>query len=283
MTPEHIDEQEYTEIWSNMCRIRSFEDCVYTAIENGHITTYAYLSAGHEAIPSTIAPPMRGAWSLSQHRNHGNYIAFGGDLPSLRDELLGLPTGCCGGMGGSPPIQDREKKIIGHCGLIADHIGIATGIAYARREPVVCFFGDGAAEEDYALPPMGFAATHNLPILFVCEDNDLSVLTEKHVRRCWNIVDVAKSLGIKFARDIIDNPLHIREATMRAKDNLPALLNIRVCRKYWHVGAGSDGDPSWDRMNLVREDVVRTIGASAMEKIEADADEEMNILWNGYV
>ena len=46
------------------------------------------------------------------------------------------------------------------------------------------------AEEDYVLSALGWAATKNLPILFVVEDNNLSILTEKKVRRVWEMDDV---------------------------------------------------------------------------------------------
>ena len=39
--------------------------------------------------------------------------------------------------------------------------------------------GDASAEEDYALGALGWASTKELPILFIVEDNNLSILTEK--------------------------------------------------------------------------------------------------------
>ena len=39
--------------------------------------------------------------------------------------------------------------------------------------------GDASAEEDYVLGALGWAATKKLPILFIVEDNNLSILTEK--------------------------------------------------------------------------------------------------------
>ena len=39
--------------------------------------------------------------------------------------------------------------------------------------------GDASAEEDYVLGALGWASTKKLPILFIVEDNNLSILTEK--------------------------------------------------------------------------------------------------------
>ena len=58
--------------------------------------------------------------------------------------------------------------------------------------------GDAAAEEDYVLGGLGWASTKNIPLITVVEDNNLSILTEKKVRRNWEMSDVAKSF--KMAR-----------------------------------------------------------------------------------
>ena len=44
-----------------------------------------------------------------------------------------------------------------------------------RKEIVVIFFGDGATEEGVFFESLDFASLHDLPILFVCENNNYSV------------------------------------------------------------------------------------------------------------
>ena len=46
-----------------------------------------------------------------------------------------------------------------------------------------------------------------LPILFIVEDNNLSILTEKKTRRHWEMHDVAKGFKMK-SYNIDDNPLN---------------------------------------------------------------------------
>ena len=58
------------------------------------------------------------------------------------------------------------------------------------------------------LAALGYAATHKLKILFICDDNNLSVLTPIKDRRNWEITDVAKSFGISSI-DISDDPWNI--------------------------------------------------------------------------
>ena len=155
--------------------------------------------------------------------------------------MLWRKTGCSKGMGGSASIHSIEKNIFGHDGLMGSQVPIAVGYAYETRKPTIAVMGDASAEEDYVLGALGWASTKNLPVLFIVEDNNLSILTEKKIRRNWEMDDVARAFKIK-AYDIDDNPLSLGEALHGYNFNHPMLLNINTTRKYWHAGAGQDGD-----------------------------------------
>ena len=161
-------------------------------------------------------------------------------------------------MGGSASIHSHAKNIFGHDGLMGSQVPIAVGHCYATRKPTIVVMGDASAEEDYVLGAMGWASTKNLPILFVVEDNNLSILTEKKVRRNWEMDDVARAFKMR-GFNIEDNPEIIKE---HLKDvfNGPMLLNINTNRKYWHSGAGQDGN-NFDRyekeLNLLGEEAIQ--------------------------
>jgi TPP-dependent pyruvate/acetoin dehydrogenase alpha subunit len=144
-------------------------------------------------------------------------------------------------MGGSASIHSIEKNIFGHDGLMGSQVPIAVGHAYETRKPTIVVMGDASAEEDYVLGALGWASTKNLPVLFIVEDNNLSILTEKRIRRNWEMDDVAKAFKME-ARNINDNPLSLWEALHGYDFSHPMLLNINTTRKYWHAGAGQDGN-----------------------------------------
>jgi TPP-dependent pyruvate/acetoin dehydrogenase alpha subunit len=177
---------------------------------------------------------------FGQHRGHSVYLSFGGKPVELIDELLGLPTGCAKGMGGSASIHCPTIHMYGHDGLMGSNVPIGVGACFASKKPTIVFVGDAAAEEDYALAAYGWAATKNLPMLFVIEDNNLSILTEKKVRRSWEIHDVARSMGIE-SFNISDDPEEILKTLQDYTFNKPMLLNINTERMFWHSGAGTDG------------------------------------------
>lgn len=255
---------------------RHFENEVYKNVQNKNIKIPVYLSAGQEYIPASIATMLEDKGIepniFIQHRGHSTYLSFGADPIALIDELLGRKTGCAGGMGGSASIHSHEKNIFGHDGLMGSQVPIAVGHCYATRKPTIVVMGDASAEEDYVLGAMGWASTKNLPILFVVEDNNLSILTEKKVRRNWEMDDVAKAFKME-AHNIADDPFYIWQILHDYNFDKPMLLNINTNRKYWHSGAGQDGN-NFDRY----EKELISLGEEAIQ-IDLENKQSIEKLW----
>ena len=268
-------------IFRRMCLVRYFELGVINAVNDGFIPYPIYLSLGQESIAAALSIVIPDYMIFAQHRCHAVYLALGGSPEKLRDELLGLPSGTSGGRAGSNCIQCYENNItmFGHHGLIGENVPLGVGAALGSGKPTVCLFGDGAAEEDYVFAAMGFAVTHKLPVLFVCEDNNLSILTPIQTRRSWSITDVAQSLGMP-AFDITDDPWTLVHRTRELAKNLPVFLNCFTCRARWHVGVGTDGPPEWDRFKLVKEELKKLGLSRKISKIETEVRESMEELWD---
>jgi len=232
---------------ASLCR--NFEEYVFNGIRNKIFKFPIYLSAGQEYISASIAEYMSQnniePSIFIQHRGHSTYLSFDAPIEKLIDELLGKESGCAYGMGGSASIHSKEKNIYGHDGLMGSQVPIAVGHCYKTQKPTIVYMGDASAEEDYVLGALGWASTKNLPILFIVEDNNLSILTEKKVRRNWEMHDVARSFKMK-AHNIIDNPMQIKKYLETSFDG-PMLLNINTHRKFWHSGAGIDDENIFDR------------------------------------
>ena len=228
---------------------RNFEEQVIANVKNKKIKIPVYVSAGQEFIASTIATICKlkkiKPLIFGQHRCHSTYLTFDGDKGKLIDELLQRKTGCTKGMGGSASIHSTKINMYGHDGLMGSNGPIGVGACYATKKPTIIFLGDAAAEEDYVLGALGWASTKNLPLLVVVEDNNYSILTEKKVRRNWEMSDVAKAFKMKgFNCD--DNPMNIYKYS-KFFFKQPCLLNINTNRIYWHAGAGKDSEKTFDR------------------------------------
>ena len=199
-------------------------------------------------------------------------MSAGANPIELIDELLGRKTGCSNGMGGSASIQSKDKNIFGHDGLMGSQAPIAVGHCYHTHKPTIVVLGDASAEEDYVLGAIGWASTKNLPILFIIEDNNLSILTEKKIRRNWEMDEVAKGFRMK-SYNISDNPEDIFMVLKDYSFKEPMLLNINTTRKYWHSGAGQDGD-YFDRY----ENELKNLGEEAI-KIDLETKQIVEKLW----
>ena len=267
------------QIFKTACYCRAFEEKTFEQVQKASLKLPVYLSAGQEFIPSTLA------WFLKengikdyqifiQHRGHSTYLAFGGTPDALVLELLGKETGCANGMGGSASIQSREANIFGHDGLMGSQGPIAVGACFANRKFTLCFAGDAAAEEDYFLSAMAWASTKNLPIWFVIEDNDLSILTKKNVRRNWEISDVASAFKM-HSINIQDDPSEIWDSLEPEQLKGPLLLNIKTNRKFWHSGAGIDDPEQFDRL----EEWINHLGTEVINVARGDVKR----LWEKYL
>ena len=275
---EHLEKtlskKEVLSIYRKTCRNKYFEKQVAKAYDEGKIKMPIYLSVGSEHVPASISEVNKEFMVFAQHRAHSYYMSFGGELEKLRDELLHKETGCAKGMGGSASIHAPEIPMFGHSGHMGDQIPIAVGAALASGKKTLAVMGDASGEEDYVQGALGYAATKKVPVLFICEDNDLSILTPVSTRRSWSLVEICHAYGMN-AVDITDDPWLIAHHVKTIK--LPALINIRTCRDIWHAGTGHDGAPEWNRFELFKEKLNEL--NYDFEPIEFEEKEKMETLW----
>lgn len=180
-----------------MVRIRAFEDAAETLSQGGVrawgleassepalVRGPLHLSTGQEAIAAGVCAHLQRSDVLtSTHRGHGHTLAKGAEVAPMMAELLGRATGFNKGNGGSMHIADFSVGMLGANGVVAAGLPIAVGAAHAfklRQSPqiAVCFFGDGATNRGPFLEALNWAKIYQLPVLFVCEDNQMSATTE---------------------------------------------------------------------------------------------------------
>lgn len=182
------------ELYRTMCRIRAFEDAAEAASQGGvavlgqtlsqaAVRGPLHLSTGQEAVAAGVCAHLRPADCLtSTHRGHGHTLAKGADPTRMMLELFGKAGGYCGGKGGSMHIADFSVGMLGANGVVAAGIPIAVGAAQSlklqgRDAIAVSFFGDGAINRGPFAESLNWAAAFQLPVLFVCEDNQWSATT----------------------------------------------------------------------------------------------------------
>lgn len=263
-----------------MFYVRQFELQVAKAHKNGRISIPIYLGIGQESIAATLSSFLpKGTPIFAQHRAHSYFLSFGGNPRHLRDELISSGDVWSNGSGGSASISSRDINMFGHSGLMGDQVPIATGYALATGTPSLAVVGDASVEEDYVMSSVGYAVKKQIPLLLVCEDNNLSILTEKSVRRTWETSEVAKAYGAQ-GHDIDDTPRAIWEALSKWNLKDVFVVNIRTNRHYWHAGSGQDSIPEHDRLDNLRQELIKRGRSKEITESEARINLEIGGLWN---
>ena len=172
-----LSEEQLVEMYATMCRIRRFEEMADRLYAAGKVHGTMHLSAGQEAVAVGAGRAVRpDDYLLNHHRGHGHFIAKGADVERMMAEFLGKDTGYCRGRGGSMHIADIEANNLGANGIVGGGISLAVGVGLAvqmRRQTqiVLSLFGDGAANEGIFHESLNMAALWDLPVLFLCENN----------------------------------------------------------------------------------------------------------------
>lgn len=270
---------------------RYFEYRIAEDIKNNKITCPTYLSVGSEYIPVLLKYAIqklkiKKVNIFSQHRCHSYHNTFIQKPLELALEIYGSKKGCNGGHGGSASIasENNKYKLIGHSGLLGDNCPLGIGYAFSSNELCIIVLGDGAVEEDYVLGSLGFAASKKCPILFIIEDNDLSILTKKNERRNWEISKVAKSFGIDSYNLYNQNEIetlsyYFELGIQQAKSHKPTLLNINYNRHYWHVGGGQDRVPEYDYLENFEKELLKTHSIKTLATIKQKEKSKILDIW----
>ncbi|WP_219619784.1 thiamine pyrophosphate-dependent dehydrogenase E1 component subunit alpha [Neptunicoccus cionae] len=230
-----------------MERIRAFEETARrAAIDEELVLGAIHLSIGQEAVATGIIENLRrDDYILSTHRGHGHTLAKGAQADAMMKELLGREGGCCGGKGGSMHIADFGVRMLGANGVVGANITIAAGAAHGIKllggdQIVVCFFGDGASNRGPFLEGVNWAGVFQLPILFVCEDNQYSASTLTSDMTSGNIADRARALGLRTTEadgnDVTALAATAAEITARIRETgTPEFLMAKTYRISGHT------------------------------------------------
>jgi len=244
----NFDRKQAFELLTLMERIRAFEEQAMIAAVEKLVLGAIHPSIGQEAAGAGVVTALRREdILLSTHRGHGHTLAKGTDHLAMMRELLGRKGGCCGGKGGSMHIADFGVGMLGANGVVGANIVIASGAAHAIKlkgddRIVCCIFGDGAINRGTFLEGLNWAKVFNLPILFVCENNQYSATTRTSNMTAGNgAVARAKGLGLP-ANEVDGNDvqavLDITTQTIeriRAGGGGPELLQTNTYRRTGHT------------------------------------------------
>jgi pyruvate dehydrogenase E1 component alpha subunit len=241
-----MKKQDALWIYQKMNEIRQFEDKVHDIFAKGEIPGFVHLYAGEEAVATGFCAHLTDSdYITSTHRGHGHCIAKGCDLDGMMAEIYGKETGLCKGKGGSMHIADIDKGMLGANGMVGGGIPLAVGAGLRNKylktdSVVVCFFGDGAANEGTFHEGLNLASIWKLPVIFVCENNMFAEATpQTYSSGSKTIAERSAAYnmpGIRVdGKDVLEVYKEAEKAIERARRGEgPTLIECVTYRNYGH-------------------------------------------------
>jgi TPP-dependent pyruvate/acetoin dehydrogenase alpha subunit len=223
-----------------------FEGAVVDLYARGKIPGFLHTYLGEEAVAAGVCANLRVEDKItSTHRGHGHLIAKGARFDRSMAELFGKRTGYNKGRGGSMHIAEPDLGMLGANAIVAAGIPIATGAAltsqYLGEDWVaVAFFGDGASNEGVFHESLNLASVWNLPVLYVCENNEYAESTPRwQHQKIKNVATRALAYDIPGVtvdgNDVGAVYLCAKEAVERARSGGgPTLIEAKTTRWRGH-------------------------------------------------
>jgi len=234
------------ELYRTMFRIRRFEETVLEEFSRGVFAGTTHTSIGQEANAAGVISVLQpDDVIVTNHRCHGHFIAYGGDMRSLFAEMMGKATGLCGGRGGSQHIHWRNLYSNGVQGGI---VPIAAGMALAEKEKqsgalVTLFIGDGTFGEGALYEACNMASLWRVPLLIVVEHNHIAQTTPTALVMAGRIPERLQAFDIQVTELNTSDASEIQQVSLKCvtsirKTSLPQALVLNTVR----FGPHSKGD-----------------------------------------
>jgi acetoin:2,6-dichlorophenolindophenol oxidoreductase subunit alpha len=173
---EPVVDRSAAQALETMLLIRTFEEKSAELQRTGKSGSMC-TSVGQEAAAVGVVSALaKQDLILTNHRSAGHLLARGADPGRLFAEIAGKATGYCKGKSGSLHISVKELGVVLTSTIVGGELSLAPGVGLSLSMQdtdaiAVVFFGDGAATEGIFHEALNLAAVWNLPVLFVCENN----------------------------------------------------------------------------------------------------------------
>ena len=243
---ETVVDRSVAEALETMMLIRMFEEKSASLQASGKSPSMC-TSVGQEASAAGVIRNLgKDDLILTNHRSAGHLLARGADPGRIFAEIQGKSTGYCKGKSGSLHISVKELGVVLTSTIVGGELSLAPGVglslAMSNSEAIaVVFFGDGAATEGIFHESLNLAAVWNLPVLYVCENNQWQAYVHrKETMLTDHVSEFARAYGVP-SKTVDGNDVEVvSEAARHAIDYVrmmrkPYLLETYTYRLRGHM------------------------------------------------
>jgi 2-oxoisovalerate dehydrogenase E1 component alpha subunit len=220
-------------------------------------------SEGHEAVQAGAGMAFERGRDLlyPYYRNTGITLAVGFALEDIFRSQFARATDTTGGKSIINHVTDKKKGIASISSILAAQCPHAVGAAYTIKyrgeqdRMVLCQFGEGSTSEGEWHESLNFAAIHQVPIVFLCENNQWAISTPIS-KQMGNPSVAARAQGYGIEGVVVDgfDPVAVYDAVRHAREKAvsgggPTLVETMCYRFLSHT---TDDD---ERTYRTREEV----------------------------
>lgn len=198
-----------------MVRIRVFEQKLLQMFAEGRLFGTTHTCIGQEAGTVALYEHLDRTTDavFTNHRCHGQFLAWGGTERELLAEIMGREGGVCGGRGGS---QHLCKGRFFSQGIQAGSMPIAAGYAWQLRRLnqngiAVVHIGDGTLGEGLVYESINFAALLKVPLLVIVENNGVAQSTNTRDVIAGDIASRFAAFDVPVDRREADDPVELAD------------------------------------------------------------------------
>src|SRR6202165_1916620 len=240
--------EQFVQLHRWMCMAKALDNRMHILVKQGR-APFVGSSRGHEGIQvASTAAIGPDDWLVPHYRGLANAIVRG---LTMKEWMLAvfakagdplsagrnIPGGC---------YSYRRLKIASVSQVVASWVPKAAGIAYAAKlkgegSVTLCTIGDGGTSQGEFHEGVNFAAVHQLPVVFVVENNSYAISVPIRLQmRNPDVADRAAGYGIPGVTvDGTDVPACYavcREAVERARrGDGPTLIDAKIWRINSHT------------------------------------------------
>lgn len=247
-----LSDEQVVAMYRTMLMARRVDDRMWALQRQGR-AAFVLGASGHEAIQvaSVYALDRDKDWVLPYYRDMGVALAWGFDPEEI---FLGVFAKKDDPMSGGRQLpshwSDPDRRVFTQSSVIGTQFPHAAGIAHGLKtrgsDAVVAVYGgEGATSEGDWHEAMNWAGIHDLPLVFIIENNQYAISVPAHEEVAGRIADRARGYG--FPGHYIDgnDPLVVLETMQQAVERArsgegPTLIEAETYRYYAHTSDDND-------------------------------------------
>ncbi|WP_393971259.1 thiamine pyrophosphate-dependent dehydrogenase E1 component subunit alpha [Oxyplasma meridianum] len=257
---EQVDKEKFVRAYGAMVLSRTFDKKIVTAQRQGRVGFYTP-TMGQEAtqIGASLALD-KDDLIFQYYRDVPMMIHRGVPMEKLLDQIMGNGEDYAKGRQMPSHFIARDNNFMSIQSPVASNLPLATGAGYAlkyrkKNSVVLTTFGDGSTSTPDFHAAMNMAAVYDLPVIFLCENNQwaISLPIEKQTRaEIWKKAEGYGMEGVKVdGNDLFATFKATSDAVKRARDGKgPTLIEAVSFRMGPH---STSDDPNKYRSNSVQE------------------------------